>query len=388
MSIHVLHVVWSFGIGGMENGIVNVMNASPASFSFSVIALSTLGESVKRVHRDDIFFTALNKNAGNDLSIIWKLKKIIQERKPDIVYTHGWGTFFEGVMAARLAGTKTIIHGEHEDLETRIFTRRRRIAAYQLFDFFVHKYTAVSPVVRDNLHGTANIESSKIHTIINGVDTRKFKPNPENRKKVRGALGIKEDTFVIVAVGRLVEVKNYAMLIEAAGKVKNRDNIKILLVGDGPLRSELESKITTSDLRSSVEILGQRDDIPQLLAASDLFVSTSTSEGMSNTIMEAMATGLPVIATDVGGTSVLIQHKKNGVLVASNDAAALAEELSNIMKNSDYAKLLGRTSRLECEKNMSLQKMADNYAALFQGCAGSEFTESTCENSDFYQSVS
>ena len=293
-----------------------------------------------------------------------RLVRVFRAWKPHIVHSRNWGAI-EAIPAARLAGVPIAIHSEHGyelDMLEGLPLRRRviRLGFYQLAD-------AVFAVTRDlsSYHARqVRWRAGKISTIYNGVDATRFSPRPAERIRMRRELGLPESRFVIGAAGRLVPIKSYPTLLKAAGKlVRSGHDISILIIGAGPERPSLEQM--AAPLGDRVLFLGERNDLPALFNAMDGFAQTSICEGMSNTILEAMASALPVLATRVGGNPELVADGTTGLLFPAQDASALADGLSLLASNFELRRTLGGAARLRVLEEFTLDRMIDAYAALY-----------------------
>ena len=367
MPVHVAHLVWSFDIGGMENGIVNLINKSnPQTTRYSVIALTNLGLSKSRVQATNVSFFELGKGAGNDWGIIGHLARIFRRIKPDIVHTHGWPTYVEGLLGAFLGKVPVLIHGEHG---TTFFEKRRRVLAYRILKKWTTHYTVVSSSLRRPLEDVIGIPSKKIISIPNGVDLERFNYKPLVRKKVRHKLGIDKDEFVVGSVGRLVPVKGFEVFVESIKELAAcGERVRGLLVGQGTLYDKLRRLSVNGNGMASTMFLGNRDDVDDILQAFDVYVSTSYSEGMSNTILEAMASRIPIIATAVGGTVELVRANSSGILIAPGDSKKLSRSLMYRANNPEERVWLGSGARTRCEMDFSLDSMINRYESLYQSC--------------------
>jgi glycosyltransferase involved in cell wall biosynthesis len=210
------------------------------------------------------------------------------------------------------------------------------------------------------------IRASKVVTIHNGVDVTRFAGS--TRDAARAALGIAATELVVGTVGRLNPVKDQATLVHAFERLGLRYPHAVLVIaGDGPLRGDLEHLVDTLQLRDRVRLLGERRDIPAVLAALDVFVLPSIAEGISNTILEAMASGLPVIATHVGGNPELLEAGTTGMLVPAGQPATLADALAAYIDDGHLREVHGKNGRQRAVERFGLARMSDNYAALYTG---------------------
>jgi glycosyltransferase involved in cell wall biosynthesis len=207
---------------------------------------------------------------------------------------------------------------------------------------------------------------SKIKAVMNGVDLQRFS-NHLPRGKIRNSLGISSHSIVIGTVGRFEPVKDQATFLRAMAILLKTysNNIKAILVGDGPLREDLHAVTSKLKINEHVTFLGKRDDIPDLLRVMDIFVLPSISEGISNTILEAMASALPVVATDVGGTPEIVENGVTGLLVPKENPEIMARSLLELIEDQEKRKTMGQQGRKNAEKYFSIERMVDTYESLY-----------------------
>lgn len=363
----VLHVVHSLQVGGLEQGVVNVITGAPPHQHHAVVCMATDGPLRERLPADTAVY-ALGKRPGHDLAVLWRFSRLLRRLRPDVVHSRNWGTF-ESVFVARLAGVPVVVHGEHgreiTDAEGR--NRRRNLmrrAAAPLVDRFV----AVSESLRHWLVNDVHIPARRVVTIRNGVDLERF--SGIQRAAARACLGLPAAAPVIGTVGRLDPVKNQAGLIRAFQRLRTVYPDAILVIaGDGPYRDALERVAGTARPEGCVHLLGERRDVPTVLAALDVFALPSVAEGMSNTILEAMAAGLPVVATAVGGSPELIIDGVNGRLVPAGDEGALADAMAAYCADAVLRHTHGHASRNRAATDFGLPRMQAAYSALYDALA-------------------
>jgi sugar transferase (PEP-CTERM/EpsH1 system associated) len=365
----VLHVLDHLDTGGTEFGVLKVMNGLPQErFDCRVCVMRgarpDLADSALLAGR---VFYAEGAKEGSQLGIR-RLAHVFRSWRPHIVHSRNWGAI-EAIPAACLTRVPVTIHSEHgyelDMLRGLPFKRRLlRRGFYCLAD-------AVFTVSRDlsSYHARqVGWETDRIATIYNGVDTGRFRFRLSQRRRIREDLGLPEPRFVIGAVGRLVAIKDYATLLRAAGELlREGHDISVLLVGGGPERVALEKVAAT--LGDRAVFLGERNDLPMLFNAMDAFAQTSISEGTSNTILEAMASGLPVAATRVGGNPELITHEMSGLLFPPGDLAVLAANLAQLATNPNLCQRLGEAARQRVVNEFSLDRMLTSYEALYLNLA-------------------
>ena len=284
-------------------------------------------------------FLALSLKAGRDLKVYWTFHNANFDLRRDHLRRHGW-----------LLGAK----------------RQTHHALYTLGSGRVDGLIAVSPEVKESIPATmAGISADKIVVITNGVDTRRYRQSAE-REATRAQLGLSAGERVVAVVATFKTQKGHRYLIEAARNPASEfPNARYLLIGDGELRSEIEGQIAAAGLEASFCLLGTRSDVPNLLAAADLFVLPSLWEGLPMALIEAMAAGLPVVATDVSGTRGVMLHGETGLLVPPGDAAALAQAIAALLAEPERAARMGAAGRLRVERYFSARKQAADHLALF-----------------------
>jgi sugar transferase (PEP-CTERM/EpsH1 system associated) len=371
----IAHVVYRFDVGGLENGVVNLVNRLPADrFRHAIVAMTEVTEFRRRVARDDVRYISLDKPPGSGVKLWPALLRTFRELRPDIVHTRNLAPL-EAAVPAWLAGVPARVHGEHGwDVGDLDGGNRRHRLTRRLYRPFVSRYVALSRHIQAYLQHAVGVPATKIAQIYNGVDTVRFAPAGDQRSPIPGAPFGHASEWLLGTVGRLAAVKHQAGLIRAAAAAcadspVARERLRLVIVGDGPLRSELEALARREGMAERTWFTGARDDVAQVLAGLDAFALPSLAEGISNTLLEAMATGLPVIASRVGGNSELVSHEASGRLVPAADDAALAEAIIALLADLGRARQLGRAARAEVEAKYSLDRMVADYAALYEQVA-------------------
>lgn len=366
-KIKLIHIIPSLETGGMENGIVNVVNRLDTKiFSPMICCLRKEGNMSRRLN-SNVQVKCLHGKEGFDYSSPLKMARLFVNEKADIVHTHGWGGgLLAGTIGAKLAGVPIVINSEHGFWRV---DKKRRIYAQKILSYFTDQITTVSEDLRNKINKCFGIPLNRIVSISNGVDAEKFRPSVLSREIYKKKLNMRADEYVIGTVGRLVPVKDHPTLLKAAASLINKKiSIKLILVGDGPVKSELIQLIDALKIGSCVSFLGERADIPELLNAMDLFVLPSVTEGMSNTLLEAMACGIPVIATDVGGNPEIIRDGINGFLIPPRNSDVLSETIEKMYSDKRMARQMGIMSRKIVEKKFSLTNMVKNYQDMYIRC--------------------
>lgn len=368
----ILHVVHRFDLGGLENGVVNLINRLPHDrWRHGVLALTDVSvEFRRRVERDDVTYEALGKGPGHLHTFYPRLVRLFHTLKPAIVHSRNIAAL-EASVPAWVAGTPVRVHGEHgwdtADLEG---ANARLRWARRLYSPFVTRYVALSGHIRDYLVQRVGVAPDRIERICNGVDTARFRPAAGGRGAIPGCPFTDPALWLVGTVGRLQAVKDPANLARAFVRAVSRDpavraRLRLVLVGDGPLRPEIEQILSQGGVRDLAWLAGERADVPDVLRGLDLFVLPSLAEGISNSILEAMATGLPVVATKVGGNSELVEGGLTGALVPRANPEALADSMLRYLHEPPTARRHGKAGRSRAEREFSLARMVADYDGLY-----------------------
>lgn len=360
--IRVVHVIHSFGVGGMEKGVATLIRNSSSMFEHAVLCLSASGESERLLPPGTKVFE-LGKAAGNSLHFLMKLKRQLKTLKPDVVHTRNWGGM-DGIIAARFAGIRAVIHGEHGwDLGDPEGANLRRIIARRILSSCVRELTCVSQHMKHWLVEKVRI-TKPVHQIYNGIDSNVFSPL-RGENTTRSELRIPEKSPLLGVVGRLDPIKDHPTLFRAFERAKQSvPEARLLVVGDGPERQRLQGMAG-----EGVLFLGNRTDVPRILRALDVFVLPSLNEGISNTILEAMACGVPVIATRVGGNSELVEEGKTGTLVPAGDCETLASVVTRYLNDPSLRRLHGSSGRVRACEHFTVEKMVHGYEEIYERAA-------------------
>jgi sugar transferase (PEP-CTERM/EpsH1 system associated) len=363
--LRVLHVISYMGRGGAEMGILKLIAGLGEGFEHRIC--TTRGFDADFV-RSSISEEKMYVAGSSDLKLqfpLFRLARIMHEYRPHIVHTRNWGAI-EAVLAAKLTGVPVVIHSEHGyevDMFAGLPMRRRifRRAAYAMTDAVF----AVTRELRDFHARQAWVRPEHMGVIYNGVDTQRFAPCREARIAMRKELSLPEKSFVVGAVGRLVPIKDHRTLLKAAALFSGSGiDVRVLVVGSGPERERLQSQATGA-LEARVYFAGDSNRVPELLNAMDVFVLPSLGEGMSNTLLEAMASGLPVLATSVGGNLEIIEDNVNGSLFTPGDAQWLADRLNLMARDPALIHQLGTAARNRAIESFSLSRMLESYRNFY-----------------------
>jgi sugar transferase (PEP-CTERM/EpsH1 system associated) len=368
----VAHVLYQLAAGGMENGVVNLVNGIPGErFHHIVVSLTGCTDFQSRISNPSVEVIALHKRPGKDPAAYVRLWRLLRRLRPEIVYTHSMATL-DVQFFALLAGVPGRIHGEHGQRSSGMLPGRPpRSWLRRLAGPLIHRYTTVSRDLTGFLEGPLGIPPARVTQIYNGVDTGRFHPRGGAARPGWDGSPLAPDSLVIGTAGRMETVKDQATLVRAflcllktAPALAPR--LRLALIGAGPLREECRALLEAAGAADLAWLPGERDDIPDILRGFDVFVLPSISEGASNTILEAMATGLPVVATDVGGNPELVEHGRTGLLVPAGDPVSMAQAIARYLQDPDLRAAHGAAGRARVESHFSMRSMIENYIAVYQ----------------------
>ena len=339
----VVHVLHSFGTGGLENGLVNLINRTPDHrYRHAILCLTRSGSFERRL-KPGVEVVELHAPPGHSFGLYLRIFKALRALRPALVHTRNLSAL-EAQIPAFFAGVRRA-HGEHG---RDVFDLHGKNRKYNLLRKAIRPlvgcYTAVSQDLARWLVETLGVSPHKVVQIYNGVDQERFCPGPA-RPELAPAGFLDDNPLVVGTVGRLAAVKDQATLIRAFARLPQSPRPwRLVLVGDGPQRGALEQLAAELGVEERCWFAGDRDDIPELLRLFDLFVLPSLGEGISNTILEAMATGLPVVATRVGGNPELVVEGRTGRLVPVSDPEALAAALAELGADGDRRRAMGEAA--------------------------------------------
>lgn len=366
----VAHVMYRFDTGGLENGIVNLINHMPAdSYRHVIIALTEVTDFSHRIKRDDIQFVSLHKPPGHGIWQFPKLFRLFRQLQPAIVHSRNLAAL-EVQLPAWLAGVPVRIHGEHGrdvgDLDGSNITYQRVRRFYRPF---VSYYLALSRDLAQYLNGIIRIPQNKVLQVYNGVDCSRFHPGQPDQS-IPGCPFTRPTHCLLGTVGRMQTVKDQPTLVRAFIRALEmepqlKERIRLVLVGDGPLRKECQQLLNAAGLDQLAWLPGERNDVPEVMRGLDCFVLPSLAEGISNTILEAMASGLPVIATNVGGNADLVVAEQTGILIPPADPESMARAIIRMAKQADTRQSMALSGRRLVEEKFSMNAMVASYQGTY-----------------------
>lgn len=371
MDITILHLLNKFTFGGTERVIVNLVRKSPDHIRNIIGSFYDFSEEfVREIPEKHEFIYCLHKRDGNDIRIPFRIASLSKKFDVNIIHSLGWATYAEGLIAAYLLGKRRrFIHSYRGKTRADLMgIPRRRIYTEKLFSNFCEAIVVPSEESKREYAELVGIDASKIRVIYNGVDVDRFKGNDSLRWPRRREMGIGDGEIVVGSVGRFDPVKNMTGLVIAFSKLKEQERIKskLLLVGDGPELPGIVALVKDLELKPRVVFTGMSADIPKWLSAMDVYVQPSHFEGVPNSVLEAMAAGLPVIATRVGGVPEIVADRETGFLVPSNNQESLTRAIESLVKDLEKGRQMGTCGRRRVTSLFSIEKMAKEYEALYE----------------------
>lgn len=369
----IAHIIFRLDVGGLENGLVNILNGlQQDKYSHAIICLKGYSDFKDRIKNSNVEFYDLDKREGKDIGCYFRLWKLLRKLKPEIVHTRNLPAL-DMVIPSFLAGVPARIHGEHgRDIIDIDGSNRKYQIFRKLLSPFISKFVALSEDLTGWLKNDVGIAGKKIIKICNGVDTDKFSPFSEEIAYISDCPFKKSDSNIVIGtIGRMEEVKDTINLCRAFVElVKNgsdySDRLRLMLIGDGSLMAKVIDFLTEQKVIDKCWIPGSRSDTAEILRNMDIFVLPSLAEGISNTILEAMASGLPVIATNVGGNPELVENMENGVVVPSKNHQELAKGISTVIEDIELRYKMAKKSRQLALEKYSVNSMVDAYDQLYE----------------------
>ncbi len=371
MSPLIVHIIYRLGIGGLENGLVNLINRLPEDrYRHAIICLTDSTDFRSRIRRADVSIYEIHKRAGQDFDSFVKVYRLLKALKPAIVHTRNLAAI-EYQLCAFLAGVPYRVQGEH-GWDT--FDPDGSNVKYQwlrrLLGTLIHRFIPLSKHLQEYLVARVGIHQAKVTRICNGVDTKVFYPKASQRQVPVGCSLDLQDKVVIGTVGRMHGVKDQltlarAFVLACSKSLEFAGRARLILIGDGPLRQEAIDMLDANNLLARAWLPGERNDIADILRSFDVFVLPSKAEGISNTILEAMATGLPVIATHVGGNPELVLDGITGCLVEKEDATAMAAILLEVVRDDHKRAQYAAAALRRVQDEFSIDSMVSRYQQLY-----------------------
>lgn len=372
----IVHVIHHLHMGGLENGVVNLINRMPPDrFRHCVLCIEDYSEFRNRIERGDVEVIALHRSTMSPLRLYHRLHTEFRRLRPDIVHSRNLSGL-DALLPATLAGVPHRIHSEHgwdvADIDGKLLRPR---LLRRLHSPLVSQYVTVSKNLRHYLVDRVGIAPSRICQIYNGVDTDRFSPATSKPPGILPPQFYGHDKLVVGTVGRLQAVKDQQTLVRAVGRIvrqwpEQRARVRLAIVGEGVMREVLQGCAHAEGIADLMWMPGARDDTALIYRCLDVFVLPSLNEGISNTLLEAMASGLPVLATAVGGNVELIAEGDTGRLVPPGDVEFMVAALHAYAVDENVRLVHGCAGRTRATSTFSIGAMIDSYLHLYESrCA-------------------
>jgi sugar transferase (PEP-CTERM/EpsH1 system associated) len=374
----VLHVIHHLVVGGMENGVVNLINHLPVKrFRHAIVCIEDFSDFRQRIERPDVEVFALRRSRIGASGVRREIYRLCRRLRPTLVHTRNQSGL-DALLPARLAGVGSSVHSEHGwDVDNLDGRRWKPRLLRRVHSPLVDEYITVSKDLRRFLIERVGIAPRRIAQIYNGVDVERFVPASSAPVARLPESFEGPDKVRIGSVGRIQPVKDHATLLQALAMViarrpELRASARLVLIGEGPLREAIRDQARTLGIADIAWLPGASNCVPELLRALDVFVLPSLNEGVSNTLLEAMASGLPVLASAVGGNVELVDDRVNGRLFGARDAPALAARLEEYLDDPALRREQGAAAREAAVRRFSLATMVDGYGAVYRRLCGKE----------------
>lgn len=370
MGKRVVHIIKVKGVSGAENHLLTLLPGLNDEYDISLLMLVEDADSMKdfaeSFHRKGVEVVRIPIGFHYDLTVIGKIYFQLRKIRPHMVHTHLIHADLYGIPAAMLAGIKVLVSSKHgyDDYDhTSTFYRANKFLSPRL-----NRVITISKALQAKVESAEGIPRSKMTTIYYGLDAEEY-ASARDKDFARTFYGIPEKTFLIGSVGRLVPVKGYETLLRAVSGI-DRD-FRLLIMGEGPLRKRLEALASELGLALKVVFPGFSDHVSRILSGVDLFVLPTSGEGFGLVLLEAMAHGLPVVATDTMAIPEIVEHEKTGILVPPKDILSLRRALDRLMTSPDERAGMGGRGRRRVLEEFSVGKMVertkDVYRELLDG---------------------
>lgn len=363
MPLTIAHVLSSVHIGGAESVALELASLQvEAGHRVLVVSLEeppngALGPEFQKA---GVELHTEPKGQGFDPTLPPRLFRLFRRERVEVVHSHNPMPLIYAATAAKLAGCGAVHtkHGPHLDWSRRIWLRR--IGA-----FAADAFVAVSQATADASQELHEVSRKKLRVIPNGTDLGRFHPDPEARAAVRAEFGIPADAWVVGTVGRMAEVKNHPLLVRAAAPLLDEQH-HLVIVGDGAEAERTRAVAASKPTGKWIHFPGHRRDIGRLMTAFDVFSLSSDSEGLPLVLPEAMATGLPVVSTNVGGIAEVVKEGETGFLVPARDEEALRDRLKRLADDRALAARMSERAREVAIARYSSEKMLAEYLAIYE----------------------
>lgn len=366
-KLNVLHVVDSLEFGGLERVVTDLAIEQQArNHAVAVFSINETTGFSEELRAAGIDVIVGHKKKPFDLQVLKILRREAKQRGVQIVHAHNFTPNYYSATALLGAWNMPALVGTCHDMGARLANRKLRIM-YRWSVTRTQGLAMVGQQVHDRYVESGMVPARKVTTVLNGIPVERFTSTPQRQAQARAKLGLNPDDLVIGCVGRLVDLKNHALLLQVMpALVQRHPRLKLVIVGYGELEEALHAQTKALGIAQQVTITGKRSDVADLLPAFDVFALPSKTEGLSIALLEACATGLAVVASAVGGNPEIIHDGQTGLLVPSQDAPALQHALDRLLGDAPLRASLSAQARDWVRQNASVAALADAYDHFYQ----------------------
>ena len=378
----VVHLVYRLDFGGLETVLAECVNGMPSDrYRHAIVCLTDYTAFSEKITQPGVAIHALHKPPGAAPGTHLKLWKLLRQLRPTILHTYNLAAI-EYAFTAAMAGVPIRIHAEHgRDLSDPEGKNRKHNLLRKLLIPFIDCFVPVSRDLKQWLTDVIGVPDAKNRLINNGVDTDRFqRPGHPiaSHEPQPGPADASHALFVVGTVGRIQDIKNHRGLVQAFVRLgellpAQRDRLRLQIIGDGPLMTSLQAQVVAAGLTDTVWLPGARSDIAALMHGFSVFALPSFAEGTPVTLLEAMATGLPVVASAVGGIPDVVADGATGILTEASDIEAIASALARYCTEPGLAAAHGAAGRKIVENQYSMTAMLSHYTALYDGLCLAKF---------------
>lgn len=361
------HVLHRLDRAGAEVLAADLARKLRDRYRFVFLCLDGVGPLGEALASEGFVVADLGRRPGLDRSVARRIRREVKNHGIRLLHAHQYTPFFYAALSRGLGSTPPILfteHGRHYPDERKL----KRVLANRWLLKPDDRVTAVGRFVADALTANEGIQAGRVRVIHNGIDPDDFpSADADSRARARALLGIDSETPVVMQVARFHKVKDHGTAVRAFARAVDRFfGARLCLIGDGPERQTIEALARELDVQEHVQFLGVHDDIAKLLPGADVFILSSVSEGVSVTLLEAMSTGLPIVATDVGGNSEVIEHEETGLLSPRGDADALGDHLIALLADDERRRAMGAAGRARLLETFTQERMHGAYAEIYE----------------------
>lgn len=362
----ICQVLHTLQVGGAEVLAARLARQLGRDHRFVFACLDALGTLGQELRDEGFTVQVLKRRSGLDWKCPWRLARFLRQERVDLVHAHQYTPFFYALAARRLYRRPPLLfteHGRHHP----DYPRRKRMFVNRLLLEARDRVVGVGESVRQALVHNEGIPTHRVGVIYNGINLTPFSNGRPDRSAVRREIGVGADDLILLQVARLDYLKDHATGLRTLSHVrKARSNAQLVLVGEGPERGAIQEQIQRLDLSAHVRLLGLRSDVARLLAAADVFLLTSISEGIPLTLIEAMAAGVPVVSTNVGGVPEVVEDAQTGLLAPAGDEAALAGHVLRLTGDPELREEIVRRARRRATQIFCEEQMHEAYLNLYR----------------------